>query len=163
MKIAIISDTHDHLYNLREAVKIIKEEGVSTIIHLGDIISPFVVKEFGVNKVYAVFGNNDGDKDLLRERFEAEGYEIQRGPRELLIDNRRFLLMHEPHLIDGFIKSGLWDIILFGHTHKLSIEEGIPLVINPGELCGYLTGKSTFVLLETSDLNYKIVESKNYT
>ncbi|OYT38215.1 MAG: YfcE family phosphodiesterase, partial [Desulfurococcales archaeon ex4484_58] len=30
--------------------------------------------------------------------------------------------------------------------------------LNPGETCGYLTGKSSIALLDTSDLSIKIIE-----
>ena len=31
------------------------------------------------------------------------------------------------------------------------------IIINPGETCGYLSGKKTVILLSTEDLNFKKV------
>jgi len=44
------------------------------------------------------------------------------------------------------------DIIAFGHTHSLAIRHNGKLVINPGELGGWLTGRSSFVILDLDTL-----------
>ncbi len=36
MKVAIISDTHDHIENTEKAIKIFKQEKISSIIHCGN-------------------------------------------------------------------------------------------------------------------------------
>jgi len=41
MVIGIISDTHDHMDNIRKALKIFKEKNVKVILHAGDFVSPF--------------------------------------------------------------------------------------------------------------------------
>ncbi|MCK4687182.1 MAG: metallophosphoesterase family protein, partial [Candidatus Lokiarchaeota archaeon] len=53
-----------------------------------------------------------------------------------------------------------FDIILFGHTHALMnkrYENGV-LVVNPGELCGYLTGRATFAIVDTNKMEAEIIE-----
>ena len=46
MKIACISDSHDHMDNILKAVSIINEKKVSALIHCGDYVAPFVKKWF---------------------------------------------------------------------------------------------------------------------
>ena len=42
-------------------------------------------------------------------------------------------------------------MVVHGHTHEaVAAEQGSTLTINPGEICGYLTGKSTFAILDTA-------------
>ena len=73
MKIAIISDTHDNLPNIRKAVEIINDKDIDLVIHAGDYVSPFTAKEFKkLNcEMIGVFGNNDGDKAMLLRKFEG--------------------------------------------------------------------------------------------
>ncbi|MEO2068814.1 MAG: metallophosphoesterase family protein [Desulfurobacteriaceae bacterium] len=67
--------------------------------------------------------------------------------------------MHEPFFVDSLAKSGDFDYILYGHTHELSTKvlNGCQ-IINSGELCGYLTGKSTFVILDTCQNSVEVRE-----
>ena len=69
MKIGIMSDTHDHLPNIRKAIAVFNDEKVDMVIHCGDFVSLFVIKEFeNLNsKIVGVLGNNDGEKTLLKE------------------------------------------------------------------------------------------------
>ena len=40
MIIAIMSDSHDNIWNLRKALEIIKKKNAQMIIHCGDFIAP---------------------------------------------------------------------------------------------------------------------------
>ena len=67
MLIAVMSDSHDNIWNLQKALGIVKEKGAGMIIHCGDFVAPFMLKELeetGI-PVHGVFGNNDGDQYLL--------------------------------------------------------------------------------------------------
>ena len=46
MNLGIISDTHDDLPSLKNAIKKFNENRVSHVIHAGDYVFPGVVKEF---------------------------------------------------------------------------------------------------------------------
>jgi uncharacterized protein len=46
MLIGICSDTHDHIENIRKAVRFFKEKGVDKVIHSGDYCSPFTIPLF---------------------------------------------------------------------------------------------------------------------
>uniref|UniRef100_A0A7C4EPM1 Phosphoesterase n=1 Tax=Thermodesulfovibrio aggregans TaxID=86166 RepID=A0A7C4EPM1_9BACT len=157
MVIGIISDTHDHMDNIRKALKIFKENNVKVILHAGDFVSPFtwrVFKDFD-GEFYGVFGNNDGDKLLLRKMY---GDRIQNQIREIDIKNKRIALMHEPQMIDSLAKSGNFDIVVYGHMHEVDIRKvGNTLILNPGEACGWLYGKATIMLLKLDTLNPEVV------
>jgi uncharacterized protein len=46
LKIGIISDTHDDIENVQEAINIFNKNEVNLVIHTGDYISPGVIQEF---------------------------------------------------------------------------------------------------------------------
>ncbi|MEL7671086.1 metallophosphoesterase family protein [Methanobacterium sp.] len=58
-------------------------------------------------------------------------------------------------IVTALVKSGNYDIVIRGHTHKLEVKPGKCMMINPGEICGYLSGKKTVILLDPEDLSYE--------
>lgn len=157
MKIGIISDTHDHMDNIRKALKIFKENNVKVIIHAGDFVSPFtwrVFKDFE-GEFYGVFGNNDGDRVLLKKMY---GERIQPQIREFEIEGKRIALMHEPQMLEALAQSGRFDLIVYGHMHEVDIRRiNNTLIINPGEACGWLYGKATVVVLDIERLEPSVI------
>ncbi len=63
--IGIMSDSHDNLDAIKQAVRLFKEIKCDFIIHAGDFVAPFAAKELeGLScQVKAVFGNCDGEKN----------------------------------------------------------------------------------------------------
>ncbi|WP_457677994.1 metallophosphoesterase [Thermovibrio sp.] len=158
MKVAVVSDTHDNLPKVREFIKRVNDEGVELVIHCGDFVSPFTVKELlsGLKCDFlGVFGNNDGEVAGL---IRVSGGGIEKPPVFKVIDNLRFAVMHEPFFVESLARSGDFDFVIYGHTHQIDkrVIDGCYL-LNPGELCGYLTGKSSFAILDTSQLTVEIV------
>jgi len=67
--------------------------------------------------------------------------------------------MPKKESIDALANSGRFDIILSGHTHSMEIRKYKEvLIINPGELCGYLTDKPTFAIIDTETMKAEIIE-----
>ncbi len=159
MKIGIISDSHDHLDNIRKAMDLFKKENIGYLIHCGDFVAPFTLPLFSQLGVpfLGVFGNNDGEKLLLRERAKEFG-EIKVQPAFLEIEGKRLVIMHEPALQSALAKSGEFDAVFVGHTHKPEISEGKCLIINPGEACGWLTGKATVAILDLATMSTRLLE-----
>jgi uncharacterized protein len=159
MKIGIISDTHDHHVNVLKAIEIFNNERVEYIFHAGDIVSPFTAKAFGNvknAKFIAVFGNNDGEKHLLKSTIESFGGQIHHDPYHGKIADKKVFLTHKPGLIDEAAASGKYDIIIYGHTHYTDIRTvNKTLIINPGEATDWVCGKGNLVILETDGLELK--------
>ncbi|MFX0139944.1 MAG: metallophosphoesterase [Candidatus Hodarchaeota archaeon] len=169
MKIAVMSDSHDHMNNILKAVSIINERNVDALIHCGDYVAPFVKKWFdkldeSIKKnFYGVYGNNDGEKLFLQQNL-GQICEFAQNGNELILElgGKRIFASHMPRqqTIKALANSGRFDMILFGHTHSLSnkkLDNGV-LVINPGEICGYLTGKATFAIIDTEKMESEIIE-----
>jgi putative phosphoesterase len=160
--IGIIADTHDRLPLVNKAVKRLNEEGVKLVMHAGDYIAPFVVSLFKPLKadLIGVFGNNDGDREVLKKRFSDLGAEIRGKFAEVTTDGLRIGMVHgeEEELLRSLVQVEGYDVIVHGHTHEAkSQKQGRTLVVNPGEVCGYLTGKSTIATLNTQTLDVKII------
>ena len=158
MKIGELADTHDNLALLRKALETFKRAGVELVLHAGDFVSPFVAvpfQELGV-RLIGVFGNNDGDKLYLRERFSGVG-ELHFGPHELELGGRKILLMHEPRALEALAASGRYQLIIYGHTHQVELNPGPPLLLNPGEGGGWLTGKPSCAVVDLEQLKAQIL------
>lgn len=169
MRIAVLSDTHDNMQNIIKAVSIINKRNVDALIHCGDYVAPFVKRWFdklndSIKKnFYGVFGNNDGDKLFLTQNL-GQICEFPQNGNELILEleGKRIFVSHMPReqTIKALANSGNFDIILSGHTHSLSnkkLDNG-SLVINPGELCGYLTGRATFAIVDTEKMESEIID-----
>jgi putative phosphoesterase len=169
MKVGIIADTHDNLDAISDAVEIFNDEGIELLIHAGDFISPFTSQPLKKLKspLVGVFGNNDGDKLLLKKFYKTEGVgELYEDPYEFDFVDKKIMVTHKPQIVEPLAASGRYDAVIFGHTHKAVIEqysgrtEGREKtwVINPGECCGYLTGRKTVALLDFEKDEARIVD-----
>ncbi len=166
MKIGIISDTHDHWTNIEKFVdKFIDEEKVEVVFHCGDIIAPFMKKPFNrLNEnnipLYAVYGNNDGEREGLKNLF-GKTFEIKGNFLEIELSGKKILMFHhlEMEIVDAIAKSEKYDLILKGHTHQVMEKKiGKTLIVNPGEACGYLTKNSTAAVLNLDDMNLRFLK-----
>jgi putative phosphoesterase len=154
MLIGIISDTHDNLIKIREAVNKLNELNVELVLHAGDFVSPFTIKEFQKlkSKMITVFGNNDGDKNLLTQKLIQINAIVNNYFAVLNLDGLKAFLTHgnDERAINDIIKANLFDLLIRGHTHKKEVrKEGKTLIINPGEVCGYLSNESTIAIFNT--------------
>jgi putative phosphoesterase len=169
LKIAVVSDSHDHKDNILKAVSKINNKEVEAIIHCGDYVAPFVKRWFNnltdsiKQNFYGVFGNNDGERVFLKKNL-GQICEFTRDGHELILnlDNKRIFVSHMPkqETIEALAHSSKFDIILTGHTHSFvnkKYENGV-LVVNPGELCGYLTGRATFAIVDTVEMKAEIID-----
>ena len=159
-----MSDTHDNLPMIDKAVTRLNEMHVELTLHAGDYVAGFVVprlKELK-SKLIGVFGNNDGDHELLKRRFsEYPNMEIRDSFAEVLVAGVKIALLHggNRELLEALISSGNFDFAVYGHSHAAEVSQrGKTLVVNPGEVCGYLTGKPTVGVIDTVKHEARIIE-----
>jgi len=157
--IGIMSDSHDNIEAIRKAVRLFNTKDVDITIDAGDIISPFTAIEFQKlnSELIAVYGNNDGEREGLKNAFKDIC--LLDDFKEISVEGWKFSIIHgtNPAIVDSLRKSGKYDVVVRGHTHKLEILKGNTLLINPGEVCGYVSSKQTVVLLETDDLSFEVI------
>ncbi|MHC4780529.1 MAG: metallophosphoesterase [Planctomycetota bacterium] len=147
MLVGIVADSHDNLYATKGAVDVLVARKVEVILHGGDIIAPFTAKAFleAAVPVEAVFGNNDGETSMLSELLPG----IARGARTLDLDGRKVLLVHDRADLSEEQASGA-DMVVFGHNHHPELREvGGRIELNPGEVCGWLTGRHTLAVWDS--------------
>lgn len=162
-KIGIISDTHDNIVAIERAVGLFNSAGVRMIMHAGDWNAPFALARFAKSKakVVGVFGNVDGDRNALVARGKKTGVEIAGDFAEADVEGVKIAVIHgnNEHLVKALAMSGLYHVVIRGHTHKPKIRSiGSTLIVNPGEACGYLTGRRTVAILDTTTLKVEISE-----
>jgi len=119
MLIGLMSDSHDNVPAIKNAVDSFNKLKVDLVFHAGDIISPFCSEELRKLKAkfYAVFGNNDGERKMWYDKVTGWG-EIFEDYYETTIAAEKLLLMHEPRHLEELAESGRYGVIIYGHTHK---------------------------------------------
>jgi putative phosphoesterase len=141
MMIAVVSDTHDHIKNTRAFVRQANEAGAELMIHCGDLVSPFMLEEMdGFNgKIHIIAGNNPGDQFLMAQQIAKRAEKVRYHGLfgALRIDDMNTAWVHEPHLAKAIAKSGEFQLVCFGHTHRwlYEISEDV-VMLNPGEILG---------------------------
>jgi putative phosphoesterase len=164
MLIGVMSDTHDDIVQTKKAVAMFNRKNVEHVLHAGDIISPFMIDTFKELKVplTGVFGNNDGDRVLLeRKSGMAPSIKISGTFARMDLGGMRIGLVHgnDRELLETLTTSGSLDLLVYGHTHRPEIrKEGLVLAVNPGEVYGHLTGRSTVALVDTVTRSGEIVD-----
>lgn len=157
MRVAVISDIHDNLWNLAAAIEHVSA-AAERLICCGDLCSPFVMDVLArfPGPVDIVFGNNDADlfritrKSSGRVRVHGELFETE-------LDGKQVAVNHFDYLARPMAASGLYDIVCYGHNHNFSVARvGRTLAINPGPVMGArFPGKwedvlPTFVMVDTA-------------
>ncbi len=160
MFIGIISDTHDDLPVVRKAVKFFNRKNVGHVIHAGDLISPFTIEVFkGLDcRFTGIFGNNDGDKLLLKDKSEGR---IHNQPHIMTLHGRKIALLHEPDVVNALADSGHFDLVIYGHTHRPDVRTvKNTLIVNPGKASGLLKGRATVAVVDLDKMEAEIAEIK---
>jgi len=163
MRLGLISDTHDNIPKIREAIRRLNEHEVDLVLHAGDYISPFTAKPYAdlKAKMIGVYGNNCAEREKLREVYATVGKEIVGNFAEVEAGGRRIALLHghDNALLNSIIAHGGYDAVVHGHDHKAKTEKrGTTLDVNPGEVCGYVTGRSSFAVLDTVGPTAEIID-----
>ena len=137
MRIGVISDTHGLAELTQRVLTVFQETGAERIIHCGDIGSTDVVKILSALPVDYVFGNCDGARRTLAAAIEESGGTIHGDFAELLIAGKKIAVYHgqNDERLEQEARSGQWDLICTGHTHRALFSEWYGTrILNPGAL-----------------------------
>ncbi len=161
MKVAVISDSHDNIWKLNQAMPHLK--AADAVIHCGDLVAPFVVSNIaegvGDTPVHIVWGNNQGDTYRIGIMVEKLPHVTLHGfMADLELEGIAIAVCHYPHVARGLAHSGKYGMVCFGHTHTPH-EEWVDdcLLLNPGEVMG-LRGRSTIVLVNLPERSVEWIE-----
>lgn len=168
MKIVILSDIHDNIWNLEKVLNQVINNVDRTIL-CGDYCSPSTFKKatekFKV--AYCVWGNVDGEKVKITEEIyknKIEHVKLLGNFGEINIDGKKIAFTHYPDIAKTSAHSNLYDAVFHGHTHEVLNEKvEKTLLLNPGAVCGFSNGnpsKATFAIYDTSTNSAEIIEIK---
>ncbi|MFO0935484.1 MAG: metallophosphoesterase family protein [Gemmataceae bacterium] len=163
MLIGVVSDTHDRLETVAEAVRLLTTiHRVDLVLHCGDIEKPETIELFKPVPTHFVYGNWDKDRNKLGSAIKAAGgvsYESF-GALELGGKKVAWLHSHDRHQFYQLEHANYFDYLFYGHTHiREQHRTGRTLVANPGALFR-ANPKTCIVLdLETGELKPVIVST----
>ncbi len=157
MKIAIISDIHDNLMNLKKFLSLCQTQRIEVIICCGDIANSETLKYLANNfsgNIYLIKGNAEIYQEEEIDKYKNIKYFGKYGRFELA--DKTIGFCHEPDFIDNIMSLGDCDVIFHGHTHKPWTEEkkGVK-IYNPGTLGGVFQ-KATFAVWETNEKEFEL-------
>ena len=110
MRIGVVSDTHDRLEAVAEAVRLLIEQRVELILHCGDIESVETVRAFQLLPTHFVFGNWDRDKAKLTAAIKAIGGTAHDGFGALELAGKRVAWVHSHE------RHQLYQLFIFSKT-----------------------------------------------
>jgi hypothetical protein len=164
MRIAIISDTHGNVKNFKRIVDWLNKEGISMILHCGDIGDPDSLKESLIDfngNFFGVLGNMDVDYAIDIEKYQDyPKIKVSESVFDIEIDGKKIAIVHFPEIAEKLAESGNYDIVFYGHTHKpFKHKMNNCYLINPGNVAG-IYYKPTFAVYDSKNdkLELKILE-----
>jgi len=178
MKLAIISDIHDHIWNLRAVLSYLGGANVHTLICCGDLCSPFVVGLLASGfrgPIHAVAGNNEGDwRQIMlmsarvnKDRSEAAQITFHGQFFAGELDGKQVAVNHYPEIALAIAAPRQHDLVCFGHNHQYEVRHfEKTLALNPGTLMGYNPMQegdikdvvATFALYDTGVVDHQGVQ-----
>ena len=159
MRIGLISDTHNDQQRIKLALGRLRQLGVTTLLHAGDVTSGRTLRLFKGFTIWIARGNMDSDPTLKATAHELFGPERLRAIHELTLDGHSVAVIHNGQSADGreLIRSGEHEVVVHGHSHHKAEEVfGDTRVINPGALGNTRWRRPTFAILDlvTNDLSW---------
>lgn len=165
MKIAVLSDIHDHIENLKQALGKISSQSCESIIFCGDFCAPFTARRLAESNlpIYSTFGNNDGDQGeiILSTSGKIQFFSVGKENGEITLAGRKIAFCHYPKYAKLLAESGQFDAVFYGHNHLKSLEKIKKTILcNPGAVCGIVNGEpgtATFVTYDTDTDNIEFI------
>lgn len=138
MQIAIISDTHNRIHALENALTLLRQRKIDILVHCGDVTTIETARRMAGFAVHYVFGNGDDEPEEITRLLTAANPESSGG---LVfsgeINGSRIAATHG-HLagkVNALAASGEYDYVFHGHTHiQRDAIVHATRVINPGAL-----------------------------
>ncbi len=159
MRLGVMSDTHDHLGNVRQIVSLLNVARVDRVVHTGDITQPKTLEALAHLEapLFGVFGNNDREREPLEAACRAHGHRFIDPPLRVEWHGRRIVVVHDPTEL-GPDLLGEVDLALHGHDHTHTDEQRHGArVFNPGECAGHMKGFNQIGVLDLDGLTTEII------
>lgn len=163
MKIAIISDTHDNLPNIEKVINHINKQSITEMIHCGDVCAPYtmvqIAKKF-IGNINLCLGNVDGDPFRMLQEVHngaAPNVTIHQEIGEFKLAGKKIAINHFPDIATKLAKSGEYDIVFYGHSHKPWEEMiNVTRLVNPGNVAN-LVNPPSFAIYDTESDELELI------
>jgi len=155
MKIAIISDSHDHIEPLDKVLDYLKKKKIQILIHCGDVSTidtlNYILRHFD-GTMYLARGNADNfqiskDKNNKLKLFDNLG--------RLVIEGKKISFIHKiAEIKQADIKAS--DVVFYGHDHRpwMKLKDNT-IIANPGN-CAGMSYMSTFAVYDSKTNKIKL-------
>lgn len=161
MLIAIISDIHNNLANLKKVLDYCEQNKIQTIVCCGDLANMETLDFLNDNfqgEIYYTFGNmDDGQLQNYKLLQKYKNTKIYKDFGEINIENHRVAFVHYPDKARALCESGKYDLVFHGHTHKPWEENiGKCRILNPGNVANEIY-PPTFAVWETDNNKFNLI------
>ena len=153
MRIGIISDTHDEVRAMEDALGILEAEGTTVLLHCGDLCGPAAMAALSGFDAWVARGNMDRHSELEAAAQETIGSARFADHHRLTLDGQSAVLLHghRQDELRELISAGEHAYVFHGHTHRRRDQRiGSTRVINPGALGGIRWRQRSFCILDLS-------------
>jgi len=162
MRIGIISDTHDDLQALDQALDTLRAEGIDVLLHCGDLCMPGTMEVLADFDAWVARGNMDRHPDLAAAARSTIGLGRFADRHWLTLEGQSAILLHghRQEELRQIIGGGEYAYIFHGHTHRRRDQRvGPTRVINPGALGGMRWQRRSFCILNltTDEVDFRTV------
>ncbi|MGB5236643.1 MAG: YfcE family phosphodiesterase [Flavobacteriaceae bacterium] len=171
MKISILSDIHDNVWNLKKAIAMKELQESETLLFCGDLCAPFIIKLLGQaysKPIHIVLGNNDGDvAAIMANAANFSNIKIHGEYFRGEFGGMTIAMNHYPDNARKIAEQGNYEVVCYGHNHILSQEYiGDTLLINPGTIMGFHGGAlkdvpATFITMHCGTRETKVSELRS--
>jgi putative phosphoesterase len=151
MRIGILSDSHGNTAMVLQALDLLRDHGIETILHCGDIDDASTVFLFEGFTTHFVYGNCDHDRSGIRRAIIDAGMTLHEPFGKLELAGKKIAFLHgdDGSLFQRVEQSGEFDYLFYGHTHHAAEHwTGKTRVINPGAL--HRARPKTILLLDVA-------------
>lgn len=163
MRLALISDVHDNLLNLKKSLDYFDAQNIKKLLCCGDLTNLNTARYLAANFVGEIFIiNGNSDNYLLSDLARYPQIHHLGEIGFWTIAKKNIGLCHDPDKIKHLIiKKPNLDYIIYGHTHypNYYTQNNIKL-INPGNLAGLFYPASFAVLdIELPQIELKLLSN----
>jgi len=165
MKLGVLADTHDDANNLEIVLKAYRDQGITQIIHCGDMTTAGTARSLGGFEVVYVEGNMDqGLSDIYRALRDLDPHSVVLPTYEGTIGGVSIGVTHgdNENELRRLIDAGKHRYVFHGHTHRRRDEtQGPTRIFNPGALGGLQFESRSYSIVDLDTGEATIVELPN--
>ena len=165
MRIGVLSDTHDNVSNLIFALETLRERGIDTVVHCGDLTDFDLFSHFSDFRLIYLIGNMDVSPGTVQQRVNRISPDNFAG---LVFTGKLdgvWVAATHSHLegqVMSLVRERRYQWLFHGHTHRRR-DETIrgTRVVNPGALGGSARSSHSFCMVDlgAGDLEFIRVPS----